>query len=73
MATLQAAIRGGAETLVLCDTNGGILPMEFLAIFRRVQEEIQHRWGFIFIMIPEWRMPSPLWPFRKEPFRSRDL
>ena len=45
LATLRAAIRGGAETLVLCDTNGGILPMEFLAIFRRVREEIQHPLG----------------------------
>jgi 2-isopropylmalate synthase len=26
--TLRAAIRGGAETVVLCDTNGGTLPWE---------------------------------------------
>ena len=26
--TLAAAVRGGAETLVLCDTNGGCLPQE---------------------------------------------
>ena len=26
--TLQAAVRGGAETVVLCDTNGGSLPWE---------------------------------------------
>ncbi|NLW10038.1 MAG: citramalate synthase [Firmicutes bacterium] len=45
LATLKAAIRGGAETLVLCDTNGGVLPMEFLEIFRRVREEIQHPLG----------------------------
>jgi 2-isopropylmalate synthase len=26
LATLEAAVRGGAETVVLCDTNGGTLP-----------------------------------------------
>jgi 2-isopropylmalate synthase len=29
--TLKAAIRGGAETVVLCDTNGGTLPWEWKA------------------------------------------
>lgn len=28
IAALQAAVRGGAETLVLCDTNGGSLPWD---------------------------------------------
>jgi 2-isopropylmalate synthase len=28
LATLQAAARGGAETVVLCDTNGGSLPWQ---------------------------------------------
>ena len=32
--TLQAAIRGGAETVVLCDTNGGTLPWEVEHIIR---------------------------------------
>jgi len=31
LATLQAAARGGAEVLVLCDTNGGRLPHEIEA------------------------------------------
>jgi 2-isopropylmalate synthase len=35
LATLEAALRGGAETLCLCDTNGGSLPGE---IRRGVQE-----------------------------------
>ena len=26
--TLRAAVRGGAETVVLCDTNGGTMPWE---------------------------------------------
>ena len=33
-ATWQAAIRGGADVLTLCDTNGGSLPAEILAITR---------------------------------------
>ncbi len=28
VSTLQAAVRGGAETIVLCDTNGGSLPWQ---------------------------------------------
>lgn len=35
--TLQAAIRGGAETVVLCDTNGGTLPWEIERIIRDVR------------------------------------
>ncbi|MFQ6099733.1 MAG: citramalate synthase [Anaerolineae bacterium] len=37
LATLQAAAEGGADTLVLCDTNGGSLPWEIESIFREVQ------------------------------------
>lgn len=36
--TLQAAIDGGAEWLVLCDTNGGTLPHEVTAIVADVVE-----------------------------------
>ncbi|MGM0432776.1 MAG: citramalate synthase [Spirochaetota bacterium] len=36
--TLEAATRGGAQTLVLCETNGGALPMEVYKITRSVQE-----------------------------------
>ncbi len=35
--TLRAAARGGAETLVLCDTNGGTMPWEVAAIVRAVR------------------------------------
>jgi len=35
--TLAAALRGGAETLVLCDTNGGSLPWEVGEIVRAVR------------------------------------
>jgi 2-isopropylmalate synthase len=34
--TLRAAIRGGAETVVLCDTNGGTLPWELEQIIREI-------------------------------------
>ncbi len=39
--SLQAAKEGGADVLVLCDTNGGTLPGEFMRIFREVQGRIQ--------------------------------
>jgi 2-isopropylmalate synthase len=37
IATLQAAVDGGAETLVLCDTNGGAMPWEIEEITRATQ------------------------------------
>ncbi|MDB4436141.1 citramalate synthase [Akkermansiaceae bacterium] len=36
MATLKAAVEGGADWLVLCDTNGGCLPDEVAALTREV-------------------------------------
>jgi len=36
--TLDAAVSGGAETLILCDTNGGTLPQEIQPIISRVHE-----------------------------------
>jgi 2-isopropylmalate synthase len=36
--TLGAAVVGGAETIILCDTNGGTLPHEIPPIFRRVKQ-----------------------------------
>lgn len=38
--TLFAAQEAGADVIVLCDTNGGILPSDFLPIFKDVKEKI---------------------------------
>lgn len=35
--TLSSAVEGGAECIVLCDTNGGCLPMEVMQIVRAVR------------------------------------
>mgnify|MGYP003587486667 CR=1 FL=1 len=43
--TLKAAIRGGAETVVFCDTNGGTLPWEVETILREVKAAIDHPFG----------------------------
>jgi 2-isopropylmalate synthase len=43
--TLKAAIRGGAETLVLCDTNGGTMPWEVESIIREVKASVTHPFG----------------------------
>jgi len=43
--TLRAAIRGGAETVVLCDTNGGTMPWEVKSIVHRVKEAVSHPFG----------------------------
>ena len=37
LATLGKAVAGGAETLILCDTNGGTLPHEIPPIFDKVK------------------------------------
>ncbi len=43
--TLEAAIRGGAETVVLCDTNGGTLPWEVERILRDLKPALAHPFG----------------------------
>lgn len=43
--TLEAAIKGGAEWLVLCDTNGGTLPHDVTAIVREVVAFVKGKAG----------------------------
>ncbi len=43
--TLRAAIRGGAETVVLCDTNGGTLPWEVESIIHELKPALNHPFG----------------------------
>jgi len=43
--TLKSAIRGGAETVVLCDTNGGTLPWEIQRIITELKPAIDHPFG----------------------------
>ena len=40
METLKAAVRGGAETVVLCDTNGGTLPWEVSKFTYEINAEL---------------------------------
>lgn len=46
METLSAAIRGGARTVVLCDTNGGTLPWDVERIVKEVSSATGARLGF---------------------------
>jgi len=41
LATLQAAERGGADVIVLCDTNGGSIPTEVAQITRSVRDRVK--------------------------------
>ena len=43
--TLRAAVRGGAETLVLCDTNGGSLPWQVAEVVGAVRLAVKHPLG----------------------------
>jgi 2-isopropylmalate synthase len=45
LATLEAAAGAGAHWLVLCDTNGGTLPAELVAIVREVRRHVTTRLG----------------------------
>ncbi len=40
LSTLSAAIDGGADCIVLCDTNGGMLPDELSKIFLEVKSKV---------------------------------
>jgi 2-isopropylmalate synthase len=37
--TIQRAVQGGAERIILCDTNGGTMPWEIRDIWEQVQKE----------------------------------
>lgn len=41
ISSLQAAERGGAQILVLCDTNGGCMPWEIADIMAAAQKEVR--------------------------------
>lgn len=43
--TLKAALRGGAETIILCDTNGGTMPWEITEIVGAIKAELNHPLG----------------------------
>jgi 2-isopropylmalate synthase len=43
--TLRAAVRGGAEILVLCDTNGGVMPWEVSEIVRLTRQALNFPLG----------------------------
>jgi len=43
LATLDKAIEGGAECLVLCDTNGGTMPTEIAGIMKAVKGHIKEK------------------------------
>ncbi|MEZ4868098.1 MAG: citramalate synthase [Caldilineaceae bacterium] len=51
LATLQAAVVGGASSVVLCDTNGGSLPWQIAEAVEAVQTEIP-------ILAPNFKAPN---------------
>jgi 2-isopropylmalate synthase len=40
ISTLKAAVRGGADCIVLCDTNGGMLTLDLVKVVREVQKAL---------------------------------
>lgn len=43
--TIQAAHRGGADTIVLCDTNGGTMPWEVTSIVHKTRDGVNGSLG----------------------------
>jgi 2-isopropylmalate synthase len=41
LAAVEAASRGGADVIILCDTNGGLMPWELTPILNAVKEKIK--------------------------------
>jgi 2-isopropylmalate synthase len=41
--TLESAVKGGAQTIILCDTNGGTLPHEIPPIIARVRSYLAEK------------------------------
>jgi 2-isopropylmalate synthase len=45
LATVEAAATGGADVVILCDTNGGLMPWELTPILAAVKEKIKTSLG----------------------------
>ena len=41
LATIEAAAAGGADVLVLCDTNGGLMPWELKTVLEKVKDMVK--------------------------------
>ncbi len=69
--TLKAAIRGGVETVVLADTNGGSMPNELGDIVRQVKAELNHPLGIQPTTTRNWPWPIRWRPYRPAAFRCK--
>jgi len=57
---LEAAVAGGAQILVLCDTNGGTLPSELVEIIKAVQKKFPRcPWESTPTTTRNWPWPMP--------------
>ncbi len=72
MACLEAAIEGGARWVVLCDTNGGTLPVDVERIVGEVVKKIRvRRSAFTLTTTPRMQWPTVSLPSRLAHARSR--
>jgi hypothetical protein len=69
--TLRAAQRGGAEVLVLCDTNGGSLPWQIERVVAEVGRALRHPSGSTPTTTPAARWPTAWRPCAPAPATSR--
>ncbi len=41
LATIEAAAKGGADVIILCDTNGGLMPWELKTVLEKVKDKVK--------------------------------
>jgi len=63
----KAAVKGGADTIVLCDTNGGSLPHEVYDQLRR-SKKLAHRLVSTHTTTAEWRRQTQLLVLKRAQF-----
>ena len=71
---LKAAQEGGADWIVLCETNGGRLPADIRDAHRASEPgRSRRRWGFTATTTANWRLPTrwPPWRWARLRFKVR--
>ena len=59
------------DCIVLCDTNGGMLPDDVVSVFRSVKDVINAPLSATCIMMPDVQKPIPVWQSSKVLCRYR--
>ena len=67
LATWKAAAEAGADTVALCDTNGGTLPTDARRIVQAARTSLPSSLASIPTTTSAWERPTPWWRWRPAP------